>query len=176
MPDSPYAAFHQRLAAFLIDALVGLILTLMVTFIVIRPLLLMVLQYDPSSGRIDARALWTAAEPMQKAACMLLLLIPFFADGFYCAAMESGARQSTFGKRSLGLRTIRTDGSRVSFLRAFSRYLLKLVLFLPSPFGLLAFHTWGARRQTAHDWITGVVVLRYAGASRSMAAGAGQVG
>lgn len=52
------------------------------------------------------------------------MTLPF---ALYFAVCESGARQATWGKRRLGLKVERLDGSRLSFGAALARVLIKFV-------------------------------------------------
>ncbi|MBN1373490.1 MAG: RDD family protein [Anaerolineaceae bacterium] len=54
----------------------------------------------------------------------LILTLPV---SLYFVLFESSAEQATWGKRKRGLQVTRTDGSRLSFLRAASRTLLKFI-------------------------------------------------
>src|SRR5712671_1500418 len=121
--DLSYAAFHQRLGAYLIDAIVCVLLALVFVFVVVRPILIAVLVPEGASpGRMDPRALWAAADASQKAAVFLLFLVSAWVPaGLYYAVMESSSRRATLGKMALELLTVRTDGSKVSFLRATAR-------------------------------------------------------
>ncbi len=69
------------------------------------------------------------ADLSQKAGVLLLFFATaWIPSGLYYALQESGARQATLGKRILGLVTVRIDGTRVSFIRAATRYFVKVVV------------------------------------------------
>ena len=161
--DSPYAEFHQRLGACLLDVVACLPLVLVFLFVVLRPILIAVLEPQGApAGHLDSRALWAAADTSQK----VIVLLMFFAStwvpsGLYYAVLESSPRRATFGKMVLKLVTVRTNGSKVSFLRATARYFLKVVVSFVVPFGFVGMlPLFGGRRQGVHDWVTGVVVVR----------------
>jgi uncharacterized RDD family membrane protein YckC len=155
-----YAGVHQRAGAALIDAIVSFALVLVFTFAIARPVLLAILS---PAGR-DPQMLWAEAGAGQKT----LILLLFFASvwlpsAFYYAVLESSSRQATLGKMAFGLRTTRTDGNRVSFVRANARYLLKALIGAVVPLGFIALlPIFGERRQGMHDWLMGIVVARRA--------------
>lgn len=167
MSDLSYAEFHQRLGAWLIDAIVCVLLAFVFAFVVARPIIVAVLVPEGASpGRVDPRRLWEAAEASQKAVVLLLFFVSAWVpSGLYYAVLESSSRRATLGKMALGLVTVRMDGSRVSFLRATARYFFKAFVGFVVPFGFVAILPLfgGTRRQGAHDWMTGVVVGRRVG-------------
>jgi uncharacterized RDD family membrane protein YckC len=89
----------------------------------------------------------------------------------YYPLLECSALQATLGKRLLGVRLSVGDGRRLTFVRALGRHLahvglvlatlvvfplLPLIVFAVNA-GLLAF---GPRRQTLHDMLAGVRLVR----------------
>ena len=136
---------------------------LIFVFVVVRPIMIAVLVPEGvPAGPPDPRALWAAAGASQKAVVLLLFLVSAWVpSGLYYAVLESSSRRATLGKMALDLVTVRADGDRVSFLRAAARYFVKAFVAFFVPFGFVAIlPLFGARRQAAHDWATGVVVVR----------------
>ena len=89
----------------------------------------------------------------------------------YYPLLECSALQATFGKRLLGVRLSVAGGRRLTFVRALGRHLahvglvlatlvvfpvLPLIVFAVNA-GMLAF---GSRRQTLHDMLAGVRLVR----------------
>jgi len=160
----------------LIDAIACVLSAFVFAFVVARPIIIAVLVPEGAPpGRLDPRTLWAAADASQKAVVLLLFFASaWIPSGLYYAVLESSSRRATLGKMVLGLVTVRTDGSRVSFLRATARYFVKAVVGFLVPFGFVAMlPLFGTRRQGAHDWVTGVVVAcrGEVEAVRSVAAG-----
>jgi len=166
-----HAQFQQRLGAWLIDATVTVLLSLVFAFVVARPIIIATLFPEGApAGHMDARARWAEADVSQKAVVFLLFFVSAWVpSGFYYALLESSSRRATLGKMALGLVTVRIDGSKVSFLRASARYYFKAFVGFVVPFGCFAMLPafGGTRRQGAHDWVTGVVVVRRVGAPAS---------
>jgi uncharacterized RDD family membrane protein YckC len=163
MSDLTYAKFPQRLGAFLIDAVICLIFIFAFAFIVDRPIIMAVMiPAGAPPGHIDPAALWEAAEPGQKAIVLLLFVLSAWVPStLYYAAMESSSRRATLGKMALNLVVMRTDGSRVSFLRAAGRHFFRVFISCVMPFAFLGMlPIFGSLRQGAHDWISGIVVVR----------------
>jgi uncharacterized RDD family membrane protein YckC len=72
----------------------------------------------------------------------------------------TGDGGQTLGKKILGIRVVRTDGSPVTYGRAFARSLGYLLsLFFGTFLGFL-WALWDRRRQAWHDKIAGTVVVR----------------
>ncbi|MFN8588228.1 MAG: RDD family protein [Candidatus Eisenbacteria bacterium] len=77
----------------------------------------------------------------------------------YAAALESSLGQGSLGQQVLGLRVTDLQGRRIGFARALARQFAKLLSMLLCGFGYVL-QLWNGRRQTLHDMICGVVVLR----------------
>ena len=79
--------------------------------------------------------------------------------GLMSARSACSPRQGSLGKRLLGLVVTDTEGRRLGFGRAFSRYVAKLLSYWLFLLGF-ALALLGARRQTLHDRVAGTLVLR----------------
>ncbi len=77
----------------------------------------------------------------------------------YFAIMESGEKQSTFGKRSLGLIVTNEAGGRISFAQATGRHFAKLLSAIILFIGYFM-NLWDDRRQTLHDKMAHTLVVK----------------
>jgi len=155
------AELERRFAGWVLDVMVGFVLSLLFTFIVARPIVIALI-VPKGLGRVDTRELWDAAETSVKVLVLLLFLASaWIAPSLYYAWMESSRRRATLGKSARGLMVLRTDGGKVSFLRALARYYIKAIVVL-IPFGFIALLPMFGRGQSLHDWLTGVIVVRQA--------------
>lgn len=86
-------------------------------------------------------------------------LISIAIGWIYCASMESGRSQATFGKRAMGLKVTGLDANPVSFgqatARHFGKYLSMLILFI----GYLMM-LWDDKNQTLHDKMANTLVIK----------------
>jgi len=96
-----YAGFWRRLAAFLIDYIV---------VIVIMAIAYFVLAVAGLEGNESATA-----------------IVTYVVLWLYWAGMESSSGQATLGKRALGILVTDLEGRRISFLRATGRNLAKYI-------------------------------------------------
>ena len=127
-----YAGFWARVAAYIIDFVILIILGLMI-----------------SIGSAFA------GEMGMLIGQIVYLLINLL----YWPVMESSARQATFGKSIVGIQVTDLNGKRMSFLRALLRNLAKIISAIPLGIGyLLAAFT--GRKQALHDMITKSLVVR----------------
>ena len=74
--------------------------------------------------------------------------------------MESSARGATVGKLALGLRVVRDDGARLSFLRATGRHFPKIIItpLIPLAIGYLM-AAFTDRKRALHDIIADTLVI-----------------
>ncbi len=109
-----YAKLTARILAFALDyiwiaAYLAFVVALGVVLNTFFPAVANRLFSNPFSGQITG---------------FLLITLPV---SLYFVLSESSAQQATWGKRKRGLQVTRIDGSRLSFLRAGSRTLLKFI-------------------------------------------------
>ena len=109
-----YARLGVRVIAFALDYIIiaGYLLFVVAVGIVVNtyfPTVAHELFSNPLSGQITG---------------FLILTLPV---SLYFILFESSAWQATWGKRKKGLQVTRTDGTRLTFLRAGSRTLLKFI-------------------------------------------------
>jgi uncharacterized RDD family membrane protein YckC len=77
----------------------------------------------------------------------------------YAALLEGSFVEGTIGKRILGIRVVGRDGSKIGFLRAFSRNFAKIFSILPVFLGCIA-AIRSNTRQAWHDKIAKTFVVR----------------
>ena len=72
--------------------------------------------------------------------------------------MHSSGNQASLGKMAIGIKVVRTDGSRISFWRAFGRYwaLIPSAIILGIGYLMAAFTD---RKQALHDMICDTLVV-----------------
>lgn len=136
--EMDYAGFWIRAAAYIIDAVIGVIVTLALVFI--------------------AGDLQSVSDP-EAATIGLSDLLGLIFGIVYFAGFESSAYQATPGKMALGLIVVDADGRRISFARALGRYFAKIVsaMILLIGFIMVAFTD---RKQGLHDYIVSTLVVR----------------
>jgi uncharacterized RDD family membrane protein YckC len=82
----------------------------------------------------------------------LLLAYPYF------SLMDSSSWQGTLGKRAMLIKVTDMNGKQISFARATARYFLKTISSIEFKLGYLI--CFSDQRQTIHDYISGVLVVR----------------
>jgi uncharacterized RDD family membrane protein YckC len=143
------AGFWIRLVAYIIDALIlGVVVVVMIgVFAAIAAL----------SGKTSDEEL-----PPEVVVLGVLMLLAYVAAAFlYEVLLTASPRGGTLGKRALGLRVVRADGTQLSFGRSTARYLLKVLITPLVPFAIgyiLAGFTKGKR--ALHDLMAETLVIR----------------
>jgi uncharacterized RDD family membrane protein YckC len=72
--------------------------------------------------------------------------------------MQSSSKQATIGKMAFDLKVMRTDGSRISFLRGVGRYFSKWVSTIILMIGYIM-AAFDRRKQALHDKIADTLVV-----------------
>lgn len=127
-----YAGFWARFAAYFLDLAI-----IMILFLVIG----------------------IGASFAGGAAAVIGSIVIFLINLLYFPAMESSARQATFGKSLCGIKVTDLDGGRLSFWRALLRNIAKIISAIPFSIGfLLAAFT--KRKQALHDMLAKCLVVR----------------
>ena len=101
-----------------------------------------------SLGDGTAGALFTAAYYLTS------ILIPMV----YLAWMHSSSNQASLGKMAVGIKVVRTDGERISFLRGIGRYFGYMLSSLLLMIGLIM-AAFTDRKQALHDFICDTLVV-----------------
>lgn len=141
-----YAGFWKRVAASIIDSFV----TSFVMWILMIPLFMVI------GGGISAMASVNDGSNMLLTA--LYYLISLAIPLFYMAWMHSSANQATLGKMAVGIKVVRSDGERISFLRAFGRYFAYILSSLLLMIGLIM-AAFTDRKQALHDFMCDTLVV-----------------
>lgn len=79
-------------------------------------------------------------------------------DVVYYAGMQSSSKQATIGKMAFDLKVVRTDGSRISFLRGVGRYFSKWVSAIILMIGYIM-AAFDRRKQALHDKIADTMIV-----------------
>jgi uncharacterized RDD family membrane protein YckC len=129
-----YAGFWIRAGAYIVDALILLVVNLALSFVV-----------GAMTAGIDVET-----EPGAFLAVQFLLMLLQLALGAGYEVWFLGRFGATPGKMACGLRVVTSDGGRISYLRAFGRYLGKIVSFLIFGIGFLM-AAFDPEKRTLHD-------------------------
>jgi uncharacterized RDD family membrane protein YckC len=91
----------------------------------------------------------------------LIIIIAFVGVWLYEALMTSSERGATLGKRALGLRVVKSDGTRLTFGRATGRFFAKAFITGLIPFGIgYMMAGFTDRKRALHDMIADTVVIK----------------
>ena len=91
----------------------------------------------------------------------LIAIIAFVGVWLYEALMTSSERGATLGKRALGLRVVKSDGTRLSFGRATGRFFAKAFITGLIPFGIgYMMAGFTDRKRALHDMIADTLVVK----------------
>lgn len=149
-PYVEYASFWRRLWASLID---GIILTLLYIPIVLALVASAALPMAAGVSDESGLGLALAGTGVVLELIALGIVLPWL----YSAFLESGQKQSTFGKRLLGLKVIGESGQRISFGVATGRYFAKTFLSGILFIGYLM-PLFTSKHQALHDKMAGTYV------------------
>ena len=142
--------FWLRTMAFAIDYLI-------VTHIMFPLLLLFVGFFVGPSGSnftTSSESLWSAV----RHGSLINIVIYLLVFGLYSSLMESSSIQATLGKRFLSFKVCDTELNRISFLKSFSRFILK-VISIATVIGVFIIDMT-PRRQGFHDLVVQTIVIR----------------
>jgi len=138
--DVVYAGFWKRYAAYFIDYILLTVVTL------------------PLSMIINVMGVSSGSEGMQVALTLVVMLLSMVISIGYYAGFHASRGGATLGKMAVGIKVVRGNGERISFLRAFCRYLATIVssLILMIGFIMAAFTE---RKQALHDMMCDTLVV-----------------
>ena len=139
------AGFWKRVAAYLIDSLI-----VGVVGAVIGGLLGAVLGVALLSGDAGAGAAFLLQAVVQ--------LVSLAITAAYYAGFHASRNQATLGKMAIGIKVVRTDGARISLLRAVGRYFAALLSGLILCIGYLM-AAFTERKQGLHDMLCDTLVV-----------------
>lgn len=147
-----YAGFWRRAVAFVLDS-----------FMVSIPVALifgpMIAVETVSMGITDPANF----SPMQAGLLGLTMLswqiVSLVAMWLYFALLESGPKQSTWGKRLLGIKVVDVNGRRISFARATGRFFAKTISYVIFYIGFIM-AAFTSRKRALHDMIAETYVVK----------------
>ena len=120
----PYSGFFRRALALMIDIIIVSLPAIFV-FAPMVALQAVMLGANPQGSTTQTSLLAVTVFSWQAVTLVLAWL--------YFAFWESGAKQSTWGKRMLGIKVVGEDGGRISFGRATARFFCKSFLSPSNP-------------------------------------------
>ncbi|HEX9896152.1 MAG TPA: RDD family protein [Dehalococcoidales bacterium] len=154
------AGFWRRFASFIIDNIFIAIGSLMV-FSIVFAILFSIFPDLADKYRITEyswNAILTASEAPMTWLDWLTYLGGIVIDIVYWT-VAIGWKGRTLGKFMLGMKVVKTDGSRVGYLRAFGRYWGYVLCNLTLGFGFLAI-AWNKQKRGLHDFICDTMVVK----------------
>jgi uncharacterized RDD family membrane protein YckC len=86
-------------------------------------------------------------------------LLGLMVDCLITVVTMSGAKQSTFGQRAVGIRTVRIDGQKITYGTAFVRYFVSIISSVMLKLGF-AIAIFTKNRRTLHDLAAGTIVVK----------------
>ena len=147
----PYSGFFRRALAFIIDMLI----VSLPTMFVFGPMV--ALQAVSMGGTPEnLSAVQTA---LLGATVLSWQLVTLVLAWLYFAFWESGSKQSTWGKRILGIKVVGADGGRIGFGRATARFFCKTLSYLLFYIGFIM-AAFTNRKRALHDMIVETYVVK----------------
>ncbi|UYB52904.1 RDD family protein [Xanthomonas sp. AM6] len=144
------AGFWKRTAAYLIDGmLVGMVAQ--------------VIQFAIMLGFFGFSGLGGGSAPDFATAggvvmLVLVYLVPLAMSALYFGLFHASTKQATLGKMAVGIKVVRTDGSRISVGRGIGRYFGFLLSSLTIFIGFLM-AAFTERKQALHDMLCDTLVV-----------------
>ena len=153
-----YAGFWFRVLATLIDSIAYVVLAMFGYFV-------SAFFAGMIAGITDGPVEYWNRDTYEGIEILTIILSWFFVSLFqwlYKACMESSSKQGTIGKIVLGLKVVKSDGTKLSFGRASGRYFLMNFFSCLGIVGLVSFCMagWTEKKQTLHDMATGTIVIK----------------
>jgi len=145
-----FASFGRRLAAFLIDVL-PITAALFFLFYFTTHFGETVDRYFEQPRNIEVRRKFLEERNRIRDLSGAVYLL-------YAAVLESSRLRGTLGKRLCGIRVVSLASTRISFGRALTRNVTKMVSILPAFIGCLAM-LWSKTRQAWHDRVAQTYVI-----------------
>ncbi|KMM75421.1 transporter [Xanthomonas sp. NCPPB 1128] len=142
------AGFWKRVAAYLIDAFLVGIVANVIQFVVM-------LGFFGISGFGKQPDFATAAGIVM---LLLLYLLPMAISALYYGLFHASTKQATLGKMAVGIKVVRTDGSRITVARGVGRYFGFMLSSLTLGIGLLM-AAFTERKQALHDMLCDTLVV-----------------
>lgn len=151
-----YAGFLKRFAGLFIDNLVGTA----ISYAIIIPMFMLLGLGAAGIGSLEENPM---AGGMVIMTVLAMYAILFTLPSLYYGWMQCSSTQATLGKMAVGIKIVRSDGSRIGFWRGFLRHFAQLLLGVVScGLGSLVSAVMTAvteRKQALHDMICDTVVV-----------------
>ena len=146
-----YAGFWKRVAAYLIDAFVIGMATQIVQLVV------MGLFFGISASSMsNPETMFASGTGILFLAA--LYLVPLAMNAAYYAAFHASSKQATLGKMAVGIKVVRTDGTRISLARGVGRFFATILSSLIMGIGFLM-AAFTERKQGLHDMVCDTLVV-----------------
>jgi len=152
-----YAGFWKRVAAYILDAIILYIPSLLIQKIMGGDAAEAAMKQAQLSAPNDPHLMLTAFTQYYNTMLPAVLIITVM-TWLYFAFCESSAWQATIGKLALGIRVTDMQGARISLPRAFGRYPAKYLSAFILCIGFLMV-AWTQRKQGLHDMVVSTLVL-----------------
>jgi uncharacterized RDD family membrane protein YckC len=152
-----YAGFWKRVAAYILDAIILYIPSLLIQKMMGDDAAETVMKQAQLSAPGDPQVMLTALSQYYNTMLPAVLIITVI-TWLYFAFCESSAWQATIGKLALGIRVTNMQGTRISLPRALGRYPAKYLSAFILFIGFLMV-AWTQRKQGLHDMVVGTLVL-----------------
>ncbi|MBB4127396.1 putative RDD family membrane protein YckC [Xanthomonas translucens] len=142
------AGFWKRTAAYLIDGMLVGMVAQVIQFVI----MLSFFGFSSLGGSPDF------STPGGIVMLVMVYLVPLGMSALYFGLFHASAKQATLGKMAVGIKVVRTDGSRISVGRGIGRYFGFLLSSLTIFIGFLM-AAFTERKQALHDMICDTLVV-----------------
>lgn len=146
-----YAGFWKRVAAYMIDAMVIGVATQIVQLVVMG-----VFFGLSASSMSNPETMFASGTGILFV--LALYLVPLAMNAAYYAAFHASSKQATLGKMAVGIKVVRTDGTRISLARGVGRFFATILSSLTIGIGFLM-AAFTDRKQALHDMICDTLVV-----------------
>ncbi len=147
----PYSGFFRRAIAFILD----MIIVSIPTTLIFGPIVAMeAVSFGGTPENISA-----VQASLVGATVFSWQLVTLLLTWLYFAILESGAKQSTWGKRLLGIKVVGADGGRIGFGRATARFFCKTISYFIFYIGFIM-AAFTNRKRALHDMIVETYVVK----------------
>ncbi|WP_420008887.1 RDD family protein [Xanthomonas sacchari] len=142
------AGFWKRVAAYLIDAFLVGIVSNVIQFVVILGFM--------GVNRVGSEPNFTSAAGIIM--LLMMYLVPLAISALYYGLFHASTKQATLGKMAVGIKVVRTDGSRITVARGIGRYFGFMLSGLTVGIGYLM-AAFTERKQALHDMLCDTLVV-----------------
>ena len=143
-----YAGFWKRVAAYTIDAIVVGMVGGIIGGVIGGMLGVMLLGTGSTSANTSGMLIIQGLANLAGVALGVA----------YFGWMHSSSSMATLGKMAIGIKVVREDGSRISFMRGMGRYFALIVSSIPLGFGFVM-AGFTERKRALHDMMCDTVVV-----------------